>query len=275
MEKLTMNSNKTVLITGTSSGIGNELARLFARHGYNLVLVARSEQQLRQMAKELQEAHGVTARVIVKDLALACAPAEIFSELQRDNIQIDVLINNAGFGNYGLFAENDLCTELQMLQVNMVALTHLTRLLLPEMLKRGEGKILNMASLAAFQPGPRMAAYFATKAYVLSFSEALSNELKGTGVSITVLCPGFVTTNFHKRAGADKSKMMNMPMMDAKTVARLGYHALMNNKVVVVTGLINNVLVQSMRLSPRMLTRYVSQYLIRPDRNRVNTLERI
>jgi uncharacterized protein len=252
-----MNSNKTVLITGASSGIGYELTWLFARDGYNLVLVARSEQQLQHMANELQEVHGVSVKVIVKDLALACAPGEIFAELQRENIQVDILANNAGFGNYGLFAEQDLSTELQMLQVNMVALTHLTRLLLPEMLKKRSGNILNMSSAAAFEPGPLMAIYFATKAYVLSFSEALSNELTGTGISVTVLCPGFTTTGFHRRAGADKSKMMKMPMMDPKTVARLGYRGLMNNKVIIIPGLFNNVMVQSLRLAPRALVRRV------------------
>jgi short-subunit dehydrogenase len=261
---MTMNSKKTALITGASGGIGYELAWLFARDSYDLVLVARNEQQLRHMANKLQEVHDITVKVMVKDLALACAPDEIFADLQHDNITIDVLVNNAGFGNYGLFAEHDLNTELQMCQVNMVALTHLTGLLLPGMLEKRAGKILNLASLAAFEPGPLMAVYFATKAYVLSFSEALSNELKGTGISVTVLCPGFVTTCFHKRAGADKSKMMQMPMSDAKTVAQLGYRALMRGKVVVVTGLINKVTVLALRFSPRALTRRSVRFLIRP-----------
>ena len=266
-----MNSNKTALITGASSGIGYELARSFAGHGYDLVMVARSEQQLRQLAAGLQEAHGVATRVIVKDLALAGAPAEIVAELQRDDVQVDVLVNNAGFGNYGLFAENDLCAELRMLQVNIVALTHLTGLLLPGMLKRRTGKILNMSSVAGFQPGPRMAAYFASKSYVLSFSEALASELKGTGVSVTALCPGFVATHFHRRAGADGSKMMGMPKTDVKTVAELGYRALMNNRAVVVIGLVNNVIVQALRLAPRALIRSVSRFLIRPDLSRMNS----
>src|SRR5579859_6296050 len=165
-----MKDKKTALITGASSGIGYELTRLFARDGYDLVLVARSEQQLVQLADELKAAYGVEVMVMKKDLSLSTAPGEIFAELEQGAVQIDALVNNAGFATFGMFAELDLDTELQMMQVNMVTLTQLTRLLLPSMLKKGAGKILNVASTAAFQPGPLMTVYYATKAYVLSFS---------------------------------------------------------------------------------------------------------
>src|SRR5689334_5123910 len=163
-------SGKTALITGASSGIGYEFTRLFAKDGYDLVLVARSEKQLVQLAQELKERFGVSVRVIVKDLSNASAPEEVFNELQQEGITIDVLVNNAGFATYGMFTEIDLAAELQEMQLNMVTLTHLTKLFLPGMLQKRWGKILNVASTAAFQPGPLMAVYYATKAYVLSFS---------------------------------------------------------------------------------------------------------
>jgi short-subunit dehydrogenase len=173
-----MQGKKTALITGASSGIGYELTQLFARDGYDLVLVARSERQLVQMAEELKAAYGTEVKVMMKDLSVSTAPREIFAELEQENIEIEALVNNAGFATFGLFAELDLDTELQMMQVNMMTLTHLTRLLLPAMLKRHSGKVLNIASTASFQPGPLMTVYYATKAYVLSFSEGLANELE-------------------------------------------------------------------------------------------------
>ncbi len=181
---------KTALITGASSGIGYELSKLFAQDSYDLVLIARSENKLQDLAAKLQNEFGSQVKVIVQDLGINFAPKTIFSQLQEENITIDVLVNNAGFATYGLFTETDLQAELEMMQVNMVALTHLTKLFLPGMVQRRQGKILNIASTAAFQPGPLMAVYYATKAYVLSFSEAIANELIGTGVTVTVLCPG-------------------------------------------------------------------------------------
>src|SRR5258708_18123706 len=166
-----MDRGKTALITGASSGIGYELTRLFAHDGYNLVLVARNQKQLTQMADELKEKYSVSIKVIAKDLSAASAPEEIFTELQQESRGIDALVNNAGFAAYGLFAETDLEPELQMLQVNIVTLTHLTKLFLPGMLNNRTGKILNLASTAAFQPGPLMAVSYATKAYSLPFSK--------------------------------------------------------------------------------------------------------
>jgi short-subunit dehydrogenase len=248
-----MHDGKTALITGASSGIGYELTQLFAHDGYNLVLVARNQKQLEQMADELKETYGVSVKVISKDLSLASAPEEILTELEQESREIDALVNNAGFAAYGAFSETDLGVELQMMQVNMGALTHLTKLFLPGMLKKRMGKILNVASTAAFQPGPLMAVYYATKAYVLSFSQALAEELHGTGVNVTALCPGPTASGFQKRAHMEDSKLFSSQVMDAQTVARLGYRGLMTNKTVVIPGLRNKILVELVRFSPREL----------------------
>lgn len=248
------NSSKTALITGASSGIGYELAKIFANRGYDLVLIARNKQKLSRVADEFQEKFGTLARIIVEDLSIPNAPTKIFQQLQQDAIAIDVLVNNAGFAAYGFFWETDLDAELQMMQVNMVALTHLTKLFLKEMVARGQGKILNIASTAAFQPGPLMAVYYATKAYVLSFSEALANELQGTGVTVTALCPGPTESGFQARANMERSKLVSgKRIMDAKTVAEIGYRGLMNNQTVVVPGLKNKLLTLSVRFTPRNL----------------------
>jgi hypothetical protein len=177
----------TALITGASSGIGLELARIFAADKWDVALVARSEGKLRELASELQNAHGVRARVIAADLAKPSAPDEIMAALE--GVEIDALVNNAGFGLGGEFVKADLHTELEMIQVNITALTHLTSLVLPSMVARRRGAILNVASTPAFQPGPFMSVYYATKAYVLSFSEAIVEELTGSGVTVTALCP--------------------------------------------------------------------------------------
>ncbi|WP_017715970.1 SDR family NAD(P)-dependent oxidoreductase [Kamptonema formosum] len=242
---------KTALITGASSGIGCELSKLFAGGGYNLVLVARSEPKLRQIAEELKGKFGISVTAVAKDLSVPSSPDEIFSELQQQSIKIDALVNNAGFATYGLFAETDLKAELQMMEVNMVSLTHLTKLFLRDMLEQGEGKILNIASTAAFQPGPLMAVYYATKAYVLSFSEALANELSGSGVTVTALCPGPTESGFQKRANMEESRLVSGEIMDAETVANIGYRGLMENQTVVIPGLKNQLLALSVRFTPR------------------------
>ncbi|MBD2593628.1 short-chain dehydrogenase [Nostoc sp. MBR 210] len=245
---------KTALITGASGGIGYEFVKLFAQDKYNLVLVARNEQKLHQIAAELRTNFRIDVKVIAKDLANPAAPEEIFAELQQASIKVDILINNAGFASYGLFNETDLTAELQMLQVNVMCLTHLTKLFLKDMVKQGYGKILNLASTAAFQPGPLMAVYYASKAYVLSFSEAIANELEGTGVSVTALCPGPTESGFQKRAAMEDSKLVSgQKIMDAETVAKIGYDALFDNKTVVVPGLKNKLLSESVRFTPRKL----------------------
>jgi short-subunit dehydrogenase len=246
-----MYNGKTALITGASSGIGHELTQLFAHDGYKLVLVARNQKQLMQTAEELNEKYGVSVKVISKDLSLASAPEEILTELEKESIEIDALVNNAGLAAYGLFSETDLGAELQIMQVNMGTLTHLTKLFLPGMLKKRRGKILNVASTAAFQPGPLMTVYYATKAYVLSFSQALAEELQGTGVNVTALCPGPTASGFQKRAHMEDSKLFSGQIMDAQTVARIGYRGLMTNKTIVIPGLRNKILVELVRFSPR------------------------
>lgn len=250
---------KTALITGASSGIGYELTKLFALDRYNLVLVARSESKLQQIASELTEQYGIAVKVIAKDLALPSSPEEIWQELQTEAITIDVLVNNAGFATYGFFVETELQPELNMMQLNMVTLTHLTKLFLPEMLARQTGKILNIASTAAFQPGPLMAVYYATKAYVLSFSEALANELQGTGVTVATLCPGPTKSGFQAKANMENSKLVkDKQIMDAKKVASIGYQGLINNQTVIIPGLQNKLLALVVRFIPRnLLTRIV------------------
>src|SRR3984957_7614279 len=228
---------KTALITGSSFGIGLELARIFAREGYNLVLVARSADKLRQLASELEKAHGTRSLILAVDLTEPGAPAYVLDQTMRADIQVDVLVNNAGFGQYGLFAENDLEQCLRQIQLNVTTLTHLTRLYIPGMIERKSGRVLNVASTAAFQPGPLMAVYFATKAYVLHFSEALGNEVGGTGVTVTCLCPGATVTEFHKRAKATGMQLLRFGAMDARTVAEDGYRALMAERPVVILGL--------------------------------------
>ena len=245
---------RTALITGASGGIGLELARLFAAGGYDLVLVARSADKLEELAGELR-LQGGAVRVLAKDLAKPESPEEVFRELEAAGVAVDVLVNNAGFATYGPFVEIDLGRELEELQLNVVTLTHLTKKLLPGMLARRRGGVLNLASTAGFQPGPLMAVYYATKAYVISFSEALAEELNGTGVTVSVLCPGPTATGFQRRAGMEASKLFSgmLQVADAAAVARAGYEGFRAGKRIVIPGLINKIGVQSIRVSPRAL----------------------
>jgi short-subunit dehydrogenase len=254
-----MADRKTALITGASFGIGLELARIFARKNHNLVLVARSADKLRQLASELEKAHGTRSLTLAVDLTEPGASAYVLDQTTRADVVVDVLVNNAGFGRYGMFAESDLEECLRQIQLNVTTLTHLTRLYLPGMIERKNGRILNVASTAAFQAGPLMAVYFATKAYVLLFSEAIANELDGTGVTVTCLCPGATTTEFHKRANATGMRLLRMGSMDARTVAEDGYHALMAGKPLVISGFKNWLVVQSVRFSPRRLVTAIAR----------------
>jgi short-subunit dehydrogenase len=254
-----MPDRKTALITGASFGIGLELARIFAREGHDLVLVARSADKLRQLAAELERAHSARSLILATDLTEPGAAAYVLDQTTRAQIVVDILVNNAGFGQYGFFAENDLEECLRQIQLNVTTLTHLTRLYLPEMIARQEGRILNVASTAAFQPGPLMAVYFATKAYVLHLSEALANELEGTGVTVTCLCPGATATEFHKRANATEIRLLKMGSMDPKTVAEDGYRAMMAGKPVVISGFKNWLVAQSVRFSPRRLVTLIAR----------------
>ena len=243
---------KTALITGASGGIGLELARLFARDEYNLILTSRNRTRLEDLVEVFKLEYKVRVTLIAKNLAKPSASQEIFDEIQSLKLPVDILVNNAGFGSLTSFAESDLNNTLQMIQLNITSLTHLTKLFLPAMIKYKSGKIMNVASTAAFQPGPYMAVYYATKAYVLSFSEALSEELEGTGVTVTALCPGPTTSGFQARAGMEKTRFMQtMSFMDSKTVAEIGYLGLMDNKRVVIPGFTNKLGVMAARILPR------------------------
>jgi uncharacterized protein len=243
----------TALITGASGGIGLELARVFAEQGFALVLLARNRERLNEIAAELKP---TPVQVFAKDLALVGAPEGIHREVPK----VDVLVNNAGYGVYGRFVETPLDDELGMLQLNMTALVVLTKLYLPAMVAAKNGKILNVASTAAFQPGPLMALYYATKAFVLSFSEAIGSELEGTGVTVTALCPGPTATGFQARSKVEKSRLFQrMKVMDARTVAEAGYRGLMAGKPVVIPGLMNKILAQSVRFSPRCLVTKIAR----------------
>jgi uncharacterized protein len=259
---------QTALITGASGGIGLELAREFAKDGYNLVLVARSKDKLEQIAQDFQKQYNITATVLAKDLSKPSAPDELYNELKTLGIQIDALVNNAGFGTYGKFVETPLDKELQAMQLNMVTLTHLSKLFSKDMVARKNGKILNIASTASFQPGPLMAVYYATKAYVLSFSEALANELEGTGVTVTVLCPGPTESGFQERAAMQDSKLVQksgmMRMMTSEEVAAQGYQATKRGQVVVIPGFAN----QMGTLLPRFLPRKAVTGIIRSMQER-------
>jgi short-subunit dehydrogenase len=252
----------TALITGASSGIGWELVKLFAEDRQDLVLVARNRKKLDQIGRDLTGAFGIRVRVIAKDLANPKAPSEIAQELSSAGVAVDNLINNAGFGVYGPFSKTDGAKELEMLQVNVVAVTQLTKLFLPPMLEHRSGRILNVASTAAFQPGPLMAVYYASKAYVLSFSEALSNELSGSGVTVTALCPGPTDTEFQKEAGLEKTRLFSNPFVrDARSVARAAYQGMLSGKRIVIPGFSNQLLAQAVRFSPRRLVTAISRSL--------------
>lgn len=247
--------NRVALITGASSGIGLELARLFARDGHGVVLVARREDRLKELAAELTHRHNVQASVIAADLADPSAPPEVARQVAAAGLEVRFLVNNAGFGLAGEFARTDISTALQIIQVNVAALTHLTGLLLPGMVAEHRGAVLNMASTAGFVPGPLMAVYHATKAYVISFSLALAEELRNSGITVTVLCPGATRTEFQERAGiALEARALRGPWIaDAASVARAGYNGMLRGKRLVIPGVFNKVMVAATRVASRGL----------------------
>ena len=252
--------SETILITGASSRIGLELARCFAsenagNQSARLILVARNTAALETLAVELRRERRLDVLVLTADLSRPETPQRIFDELAAQKINVDVLVNNAGFGANGAFAELPLARQLEMIQVNITALTELTRLFLPDMIARRRGGILNVSSVAGFMPGPGMAVYYATKAFVLSLTEALAEELRGTGVTISVLCPGATETNFGSVARGRKVRPMKTPKMTPKAVARQGHRAFRGGKLTVVTGLPNRLFVFLNRLLPRNLPR--------------------
>jgi short-subunit dehydrogenase len=254
--------NKTALITGASSGIGYELALLFARDRFDCILVARSGDKLKELADKLEGEHHIKTLVLAKDLSRPSAVDETYEEVTAAAMNVDVLVNNAGFPVYGPFTETNLQTELEMLQVNVVALTALTKVFLRGMVERRFGRILNLASTAAFVPGPLMAVYYASKAYVLSFSEALANELKGTGVTVTALAPGATRTGFQKRGSLEEARLVRGQIADAGSVALAGYRGVLAGKSLVIPGLGNKLLPIVVRFSPRPVVTRVSRRLL-------------
>lgn len=241
---------QTVLITGASGGIGKALAELFAKDGANLILVARSTDKLEQIKKEFESTYKITVEILGCDLSSPKEAKDLFTKVKEKNMKVDVLVNNAGFGNIGAFAETALQEEFDMIQLNITSLTILSKLFVKEMVARGSGKILNVASTAAFQPGPFMAVYFATKAYVLSLSEAMAEEIRGTNVHVSVLCPGPTNTGFQQRAftgGVNPS----WRYMDVNTVAQVAYDGLQKNKTIIIPGLSNKLFAFAVRLAPR------------------------
>ena len=250
---------KTVLITGASSGLGVEFAKIHAAKGDNLVLVARGKDKMNLLKTEIEKRFDISVYVIGRDLSEPSAPKTIFNELKTQKIHIDYLINNAGFGDFGLFAQSNWEKQVQMINLNITALAYLTRLFLPGMIKNKSGRILNIASTAAFQPGPTMSVYFATKAFVLSFSEALANELKGTGVTVTALCPGATATGFKSTASLDNSALFKGKVANSKSVAEFGYKAMMKGKSVVIHGFINKIMASSVRFAPRNIVTIIAR----------------
>ena len=258
-------ARRRALVTGASAGIGLSLARCMARDGWDLALTARNEAALEAVASELRERHGVEARVVPADLSDPDGPAAVQGQLERDGFPIEFLVNNAGFGTWGPFARQTLDSQLDMLRVNLLALTELSHRFLPGMLALGRGRVLNLASTAAFQPGPDMAVYYASKAYVLHFSEALSHELRGSGVTVTALCPGPTESEFQDRAGMNGTRVGANPlMMDADSVAEAGYRGAMNGTPVVVPGVANRIGSWLPRITPRALARRTTAFLNSP-----------
>jgi hypothetical protein len=253
----------TALITGASGGIGYELAKLFAHDHHNLILVARSGDKLAQVAAELR-AQNVTVKTIAIDLTAPPAPKSLFDQLQSEGVSVDILINNAGFGAFGEFVQMSNEEILGQIQLNIIALTELTRLFLPPMLARRSGRIMNVASTAGFQPGPLMAVYYATKAYVISFSEALANEVRNSGVTVTCFCPGATHTGFAKRAGNDESRLFQRFGMNVEKVALDGFRAVMEGRGLAISGLHNWLIAQSTRFAPRKMVTAVSRWISEP-----------
>jgi short-subunit dehydrogenase len=256
-------SGKTALVTGASAGLGAELARLFAADGHDVVLVARRRDKLDALASDIEKEHGVQVLVLTEDLAEPSTPARLVRELETRAIAIEFLVNNAGYGTTGPFVELDLSRELAMVQLNVATVVELTRRLLPPMVARGSGRILNLGSTAGFQPGPFMADYYASKAFVNSFTEALSFELRGTGVTATVSCPGATATEFSEVAGNGKSRLFQMGAMGARDVAEQSYHAMMRGHTLVIPGIANKLVLQFLRVSPRAAVRAVTASLNR------------
>jgi short-subunit dehydrogenase len=254
-------TNLTALITGASSGIGLELAKKFAAQGHPVILLARNQEKLEHIALEIHTRFGVPADVIAADLFEANAPKAIYDQLKQRGLKVDILVNNAGFGLLGAYAVLDLQQQMNMIQVNVVALAQLTRLFLPEMIQRDAGGILNVASTAAFQAGPNMAVYYASKAFVLSFTEALHEEVAHTQVHVSCLCPGPTHTGFLTAAKIDSINLFKFGAQSPAEVASVGYTALQRNQAIAIPHIKNKLLTLLAKLSPRFLTRKIAMHL--------------
>ena len=253
---------KTALITGASGGLGLSFVNIFAREGYDLVLVARNGVRLEEIKKDIEGKYGVNATVIPCDLTADDGAKTVFDATKQAGLHVDVLVNNAGFGDFGEFHKSDLGKQTRMVDLNCTALIELCHLYLPDMIAKGEGNILNVDSIASFQPGPLMSVYYATKAFVLSFTQAISRELKGTGVKVTALCPGPIRTNFDSAAELGESGLFkNLKVWDPDVVAEFGYKNMKRGKVVCICGFANKILVFANRFAPRCLVRELVYHL--------------
>ena len=266
MTRKSAHAGRTALVTGASAGIGEQLARCFAAGGFDLVLVARSADKLQALAEELQAAHGVAVRVQPADLSLPGAAAALAAALKRRHVTVDVLVNNAGVLEQGAFRDIDAARHQQLIDLNVSGLTAMLAQFVPGMCERGWGRVLNVASIAAFQPVPTLATYAATKAYVLSLTESLSEELKGSGVSITALCPGITATQMVSRAAEANDKLARLPAFmvgDAAEVAAEGYRACLRSEVIKVPGVLNLAGTLAARATPKWLLRSLSGAVVR------------
>jgi hypothetical protein len=261
-EKSSSKSGMTALITGGSSGIGIALAKEIAAHGHNVVLVARRRDALEAAAGVIEGKYGVRADAIPADLRQPDAAEKLYETIAGEKLEIGILVNNAGFGLGGEFLETDLQREVEMIQVNVIAVTQLTKLFAAPMVRRRNGRVMNVASTAAFQPGPLMAVYYATKAYVLSFSQAVAEELRGTGVTVTALCPGATATAFADTAEISSSRLFTrLGVADADDVAQYGYKAMMRGERVAIPAWRDKIMVQAERLAPRGLVTRIARQL--------------
>ena len=247
---------KTALVTGASGGLGLSFVNIFANDGYDVVLVARNGERLEEIKKEIEAKYNVKATVVAVDLCSEDGAQKVYDATKSAGLNVDVLVNNAGFGDFGEFHKSDINKQIRMVDLNCIALMHLCHLYIPDMIKNGKGNILNVDSIAAFQAGPLMSVYYATKAFVLSFSQALTRELKGTGVKVTALCPGPIRTNFDAAADLGESGLFkNLKVWDPNVVAEFGYKNMKKGKSLCICGFVNKIIVFANRLAPRCLVR--------------------
>lgn len=258
-----MNKTKTALITGATGGIGEELCREFARNGHDLVITARNKKKLGEVSARLKRAYQIKVTELVADLNQPDSIKKLFEELRDSGITVDFLVNNAGFGMGGYFFHNKLKTQEAMIRVNIMSITRMCRMFIPDMLNRGGGKILNVASTGAFMAGPYNAVYCATKAYVLSLGEAVACELAGSGVTVSTLCPGATRTAFAHRAEMETTRLFNYGVMRPKDVAKAAYNGMMRGDRIIVPGLLNKTLLLLIKASPRSCAARMSGFIQR------------